>query len=88
MNEKNILRMLQWLILAAGFYIAAILTDQPQLQTGLWKAGHITLGAYLGYWIDCHLFGHFRPTTETCTYRALARAIIVSAAILGMAFGL
>lgn len=87
MNQKNLLRMLPWLLLSACCYAAAVVVSQPQLQTGLWKAGHITAGAYLGYWIDRHLFG---PVDRLSGFkeRMAARAIVVAAAILGMAFGL
>jgi hypothetical protein len=87
MNQKDYFRMFQWLLLAACFYVAAVIVQQPQIETGLWKAGHITSGAYLGYWMDRHLFGRFN---HDCNYtsRVIARAIIVGAAIFGMAIGL
>lgn len=88
MNEKDLTRMLQWLLLAACFYIAAVFVQQPQIETGLWKAGHITSGAYLGYWIDRHLFGRYNSGDDKYIPRVMARAIVVGCAILGMAFGL
>lgn len=94
MKEKELFRMAQWLLLAAVFYALALSITVPteggklaMIQTGLWKAGHITSGAFLGYWIDRHLFGRF-TSDHYYTPRAVARAILVSAAILGMAFGL
>lgn len=84
---KDKLRMIQWLLIAAVFYGAAMIVQQPQAQTGLWKAGHITSGAFLGYWIDRHLFGRY-DHSDINTNRVLARAIVAGAAILGMAFGL
>ncbi len=88
MTEKDYLRMIQWLALAAMFYVAAVLVSQPQLQTGLWKLGHITIGGYVGYWLDRHLLGRYVAFEHSHTPRVIARAIIVCAAILGMAFGL
>ncbi len=87
MTHRDYTRMAQWLILAACLYLAAVFVAQPQLQTGLWKAGHITSGAYLGYWIDRHLFGRY-SSDHAYTPRALARAIVVGACVFGMALGL
>jgi len=95
MNEKEYFRMIQWLGLAAIFYTIAISITPPpegghlaQIQTGFWKAGHITSGAYLGYWIDRHLFGRYDNGDDKYIPRSMARAIVVGCAILGMAFGL
>ena len=86
MTYRDKLRMMQWLCLAAAFYALAVLVQQPQLQTGLWKAGHITSGAFVGYWIDRGLFG--RVDGASSDGRLITRAIVAAAAILGMAFGL
>lgn len=84
-NDKT--RMIQWIMLAFILYLLAfVIKESPQVSTGLWKAGHITSGAFMGYWVDRHLYG--RVTPESAGHRTLARAIVVSAAILGMAFGL
>ena len=85
-SEINFLRMFHWLLLAVLFYAAALLVTQPQIQTGLWKLGHITVGAFAGYWIDRNLFGRVSP--DASGTRLLARAVVVAASILGMAFGL
>ena len=87
MTDKDYSRMFQWLLLAACFYAGALYVQQPQIETGLWKAGHITSGAFLGYWIDRHLFGRYIQDDKYVP-RVLARAIVVGCAILGMAFGL
>lgn len=87
MNQKDYSRMIPWLLMATCFYIAAILVQQPQIETGLWKAGHITSGAYLGYWIDRHLFGRYNHD-DVVTNRILARALVVGACVFGMALGL
>lgn len=79
-------RMAQWLLLALVLYALALVTTQPQLQTALWKLGHITLGAFAGYWVDRNLYGRLSP--ESAAGRVIARAVIVAAAVLGMAFGL
>lgn len=88
MNKKDLFRMFPWVVLAAAFYAGALAMPQPQLETILWKLGHITVGAFLGYWIDRHLFGRYVPQVHSSTPRAHARALIVGAVILGIAFGL
>ena len=83
---KDLHRMFHWLMLAAAFYALAMLTTQMQLQTGLWKLGHITIGAFAGYWVDRNLYGRVSP--ESAPGRLVARAVVVAACVLGMAFGL
>lgn len=83
----NRLRMIGWLAMAVVFYaLAIVLKDQVQISTGLWKAGHITSGGYLGYWMDRKLYGRLMPHDPS--ERTISRAIIVAACIVGMAFGL
>ena len=94
MTKKDYLRMAQWLLLAAIFYCGSMLLTVPQvggekmalIQTGLWKAGHVTSGAFLGYWIHRHRFG--RLNAEPSSAHVIAAAITIAAAIFGMAFGL
>lgn len=88
MNKKDLFRMFPWLVLAAGLYGIAMIVQNPQLQTLFWKLGHITVAAYLGYWLDRHLLGRYVPETHFGTHRVLARAFIVGSVILGVAFGL
>jgi hypothetical protein len=85
-NQRDKLRMVSWLLLAVAFYTSAIYCTQPQIQTGLWKMGHITMGAFVGYWADRHLLGAI--TYSASQGRMISRAIIVAAAIIGMASGL
>jgi hypothetical protein len=80
--------MLPWALLALLFYTVALATPQPQIQTLLWKIGHITLGANVGYWIDRTAFQDRLEPGTTDPIRALSRAIVVAAAILGLSLGL
>ena len=80
--------MIEFLILAVALYLLAIIIPWPQFQTAAWKLGHITSGATIGYWIDRQLFGRINYEVSVNRYRYLCRATLVSAAILGMAFGL
>lgn len=86
MKQADLYRMLHWLVIALALYAAALLTTQPQLQTGLWKLGHITTGAFAGYWVDRNLYGRVNSGSESG--RLIARALIVVACVLGMALGL
>jgi hypothetical protein len=80
--------MLPWALLAAVLYAIALNIPQPQIQTLLWKLGHITLGANVGYWIDRTAFGDRIDPQHVDPTRALSRAIVVAAAILGLSLGL
>jgi hypothetical protein len=86
MNKQDRLRMVSWLMFSTVLYTAAIYAGNPQIQTGLWKMGHITMGAFIGYWADRHLLGQMNYASSQG--RQLSRAIIVAAAIIGMANGL
>jgi len=82
------LRMAPWLLVAAALYFTALNIAQPQMQTLLWKLGHITLGANLGYWIDRTAFRDRYDASKPDPMRALSRAIIMAAAMLGISLGL
>lgn len=84
----NKFRMIQHLVLAAILYAIAAHVTQPQLQIVLWKAGHITVGAFMGYWIDRTLFKTARIDESSVPMEHVRRAIIVAAAILAVAMGL
>ena len=86
-DSKDLLRMFHWLLITVVLYGAAVYFTHPQIQTGLWKAGHITFGAFIGYWIDRQLLCRV-DHKHTSEGRLVARAIVVGAAVLGMAFGL
>lgn len=87
-------RMLQWLIAGIACYaLAMILTfadmmvSQPQIQIALWKAGNVTLAAWLGYQIDRQAFPYER-CKEGLHHCQLRRAIVMSAAMLAIGLGL
>lgn len=85
---KNKLRMFQYLIISAILYVAAAHVVQPQMQIILWKSGHITVGAFLGYWIDRAAFPTNRIAPSTVPLEQIRRALIVAAAVLASAMGL
>lgn len=91
--SKDKLRMAQWLFFAALFYgIAAYaaFTGIPEFRAPgvvAQRLGHITLGAFVGYWIDRNAF-KFAPRGEDGDrYGSLRRAAIISASILAISTG-
>ena len=89
---KNILsrdnfRMVQWLLTAVALYVMAVFVPHPQIQTVLWKMGHITLAAFIGYWIDRHSFRD-RVTDDADNLKQIRRAIIMGSAMLAIALGM
>lgn len=80
-------RMLQWFAAAIVCYALALIIAQPQIQTALWKAGNLTLAAWLGYQIDRQAFPYER-CKEGLHQCQLRRAIIMGAAMLSIGLGL
>lgn len=87
----NRTRMIEWLLLAVSFYMGSMLMYRfgvlPEMQGIGRKLGHITVAAYLGYWIDRHLYRD-RLTRNTPAILHIRRAVIVAACILAVAMGL
>lgn len=91
-------RMWEW-VLATVLLVGALLFIAPENgKVMLYKLGLVTLAAVLGYWLDRTLFRASQPGTlkrsrvkgANVPYAAamIRRALIVSAAILGVALGL
>lgn len=84
------MRMLFWPLVAVVLLVSL---DRPeQLDVLAYKAAMVTLAAWIGYWIDRHLFSYARPHTQDSPYTAaqamLRRALVVSSVILAFALGL
>lgn len=81
-------RMAAWLLAALGCYgIAAVLgTDHPLAQTVAYKAGHVTMLAWVGYWIARNSLG--RITDDTSSHRVVARSVLMGAVIIAGSLGL
>jgi hypothetical protein len=60
--------------------------NDPQIQTLLWKVGHVTVSAHLGYWISRKALGRLYDSSPTND--RIARAIIIGASMLSVATGL
>ena len=82
------LRMSQWLALAIIFYGLTQVPGLPAaLQTVAMKLGNVTIGAFVGYWID-RLASRLRITAISTDHEHLRRAIIMAAAMLCVSLGL
>ncbi|MCB2256639.1 putative holin [Pseudomonas chlororaphis] len=83
--------MTDWTLITLVLLICLALVAPTKLPVVLYKAGLVTLGGVLGYWIDRALFPYARPNQVQRTDRAMAgvrRALVVLACILGLTLGL
>lgn len=91
------LRAGPWLVLALIATVLVAILHPHQIGVLIWSLCKLSLGAYLGYWIDRTIFPYARPhtfvderspeshaTARSCMIR---RAIIIAAAIIGLAVG-
>lgn len=70
--------------------LAIIWLSPFQLGVTLYKLSVVTLGGWLGYWLDRWIFPYARPHGElnpVASWYMLRRAIIVAATILAVALG-
>ena len=85
-------RLTDWTLVTLVLLLGLALMAPEQLQIVLYKAGLVTLGAVLAYWIDRSLFPYARPHTCTSDLQIagawLRRALIVLACVLGLTLGL
>jgi hypothetical protein len=90
-TTKEHLRMLQWVAISFTFYLAAILFKtygaDAEVQIVAMKLGHITIAAFVGYWIDRTAF-RTRITVSSHPLESVRRAIIIASAMLAIALGL
>lgn len=88
--KTETMRMVEWLLLAAVFYIGVIALRaanlEPQVQVVLWKLGNVTVAAYVGYWMDRRAFT--RVVITSAPLEQVRRAIIMAAAMLSVSLGL
>lgn len=88
---RDIVRMVEWLLLAALFYWGAmqlpIAGHYAPLQTLLWKLGHVTLGSFIGYWIDRIAFRD-RIECSTPPLIKIRRAVMMATATVTLGMGL
>lgn len=84
-------RMTDWTLITLALLLCLAIIAPNKLPIVLYKAGLVTLGGVLGYWIDRALFPYARPNQVQRAERAMAgirRALVVLACILGLTLGL
>ena len=98
--RRRIPRMSVFTIITLILLLILATIRPEQLQVVVYKAGLVTLGAVLGYWIDRSLFlVDARPgecslyvSSDSARFRIVGswirRALIVMACILGLTLGL
>jgi hypothetical protein len=81
-------RMAAWLAFGIAAYFASIAVgpDNPVIQTTLYKIGHVTTLAWIGYWISRNAIGRLDLTSDTGD--KLGRAIVMGAVIIAGSLGL
>jgi len=91
-KDKFKIRMFQWLATAMVLFAIAAITALSGIvelrPIGLIasKAANVTLGAFIGYWIDRHAFrSRIEPGSDPLLH--LRRAMIIGAAIYAVAGG-
>ena len=82
------MRMVIWLAFGLAAYAASLFVgpSNPVIQTTLYKIGHVTTLAWIGYWISRHSVG--RITTTATQGDKLSRALVVGAVIIAGSLGL
>lgn len=92
------LRAWPWLLGALVTTLVVAAVAPYQLGVLVWSLSKLSLGAYLGYWIDRSVFHYARPhalqptpmsTPQIYGFAAamLRRAIIIASAILALGLG-
>ena len=84
------MRMITWFIFGLALYLASWFAgnDHPFMQTILYKTGHVTTLAWVGYWIARHAIGRIGLNSKPTDGEYLARAIIVAGVIIAGSLGL
>lgn len=86
-NDWN--RMIAWLLAGLLLYGASALAAfAPPLQTVLYKAGHVTTLAWIGYWVARGALGRLHIDFDSHPVEYVARAILMGCVILGGSMGL
>lgn len=88
MSQNDRFRMFVWLIVGLALYSLAQVAgvDRPAVQTVLWKLGHVTTLAWVGYWISRQAIG--RVGSASAPVDRLARAVVIAGVIVAGSLGL
>jgi hypothetical protein len=84
--QSDLLRMSVWFLLSALLYLLALSVEHPQIQTLLWKIGHVSVSAHLGYWASRMLLGRVYQHSQSGD--RIARAIVIGAVMVSVSLGL
>jgi hypothetical protein len=93
MDSTNLidkLRAWPWLVAALFTTLIVGLLAPHQLGLLAWALSKLSLGAYLGYWVDRSLFPYARPDRmldNSPDLAMLRRALIVSACVIALGMG-
>jgi hypothetical protein len=82
------LRMAFWLLAGVLCYALSLVVgpDNPVIQTTLYKIGHVTTLAWIGYWISRNAIGRLDLTSDQGD--KLGRALVMGAVIIAGSLGL
>jgi hypothetical protein len=92
-KKNELMRMVQWLMWAVGFYAVAMVMAHtspdfyPQIQTVCWKLGNLTIASYLGYRLDISIFRK-RITEDSHPIEQIRRAVIIVGAMIAISLGM
>ncbi len=88
MKNFELQRMALWLVAGLIFYTCAVVVgaSYPAIQTVLYKMGHVTTLAWVGYWIARQALGRIDVASDPTD--RVARAVLVGAIILAGSMGL
>lgn len=80
--------MIVWLLIGILLYVASAMLgpQHPATQTVLYKLGHVTTLAWVGYWIARNAVG--RITASSPPLDRLARAVLIAGVVIAGSLGL
>lgn len=87
---ENALRAWPWLIVALTTTAIVAVLHPPQIGVLVWSLSKLSLGAYLGYWIDRTVFRYARPDRVPAAQAPMAwlrRAIVMGAVVVALGLG-
>lgn len=87
---ENAFRAWPWLIGSLLTTSIVALLHPQQIGVLVWSLSKLSLGAYLGYWIDRTVFGYARPDRVPASQAPMAwlrRAIVMGAVVIALGLG-
>ena len=87
MTVRDQRRMLAWLLIGIAMYVLSALVgnDHPATQTVLYKLGHVTTLAWVGYWLARNALG--RLNADATPTDRLARALLIAGVVVAGSLG-